>query len=61
MTVVRNKGITVPEAKKMDAVQVEATLAKCRLGKDASKALIWHLRQFIGICYFESEHKRRET
>jgi len=45
----------------MDAVQVEAMLAECRLGKDASRALLRHLRQFLGKSFFESEHKRREA
>ena len=45
----------------MDAVQVEAMLAECRLGKDASRALFRHLRQFLGKSFFESEHKRREA
>jgi hypothetical protein len=44
MTVARNKGVTVPISKKMDAVQVEAMPAECRLGKKASRALFLHLR-----------------
>jgi len=59
VAVAKNNGLFVPVDKKMDAVQVEAMLAECRLGKDASRALFRHLRQFLGRSYFESEHKRR--
>jgi len=61
MAVAKSNGICVPVGKKMDAVAVEAMLAECRLGKDASRALFRHLRQFLGKSYFESEHKRREA
>jgi hypothetical protein len=36
MAVAKNNGVIVPVEKKMDVVQVEAMLAECRLGKDAS-------------------------
>jgi hypothetical protein len=59
--VAKGQGLVVPVEKKMDAMQVEAMLAECRLGKDASRALFRHLRQFLGRSFFESEHKRREA
>jgi len=59
MAVAKRNRLSVPVAKKMDAVAVEAMLAECRLGKDASQALFRHLRQFLGRSCFESEHKRR--
>jgi hypothetical protein len=59
MTVARINGVIVLAAKKMDAIEVEAMLSECRLGRDASRALFWHLRHFLGKSHFESEHKRR--
>jgi len=59
--VAKGQGLVVPVEKKMNAMQVEAMLAECRLGKDASRALFRHLRQFLGRSFFESEHKRREA
>ncbi len=54
MAVATNNGVIVPVAKKIDAAQLEAMLVECRLGKDASRALFQHLRQFLGKSHFES-------
>ena len=59
MSVAKNNGIVVPAGKKMDALQVEAMLSECRLGKESSRILFRHLKQFLGKNHFESEHKRR--
>jgi hypothetical protein len=37
----------VAAEKKMNAVQVEAMLSECRLGKEASRILFCHLNQFF--------------
>jgi hypothetical protein len=45
---VKNNGVVVLAGKKMDALQVEAMLSECRLGKESSWILFHHLKQFFG-------------
>jgi hypothetical protein len=53
------KGLIMDGKKKMDAMQVEATISEAELCKNNSRILFRHLSQFFGRNFVESEHKRQ--